>query len=75
MSENMSEQNKSDEKSSAISKSKSQEARLVFFAVAIIAFVWFCLFIALPALTGKAGVAQKMQQDLQQKTSDGETGR
>lgn len=51
-------------------QSKPTESRMVFMAVALIAFVWFCLFIALPALTGKSGVAQKIQQDLEQQQSE-----
>jgi hypothetical protein len=38
---------------------------MVFAAVALIALVWVSVFIILPALTGKAGVAQQMQEDLQ----------
>ena len=57
-----------------MSKEKSDpkpvDSRMVFIAIALIAFVWSCIFIILPALTGKDGVAQKMQQDLQQKSAD-----
>lgn len=57
-----------------MSKEKSDpkpvDCRMVFIAIALIAFVWSCIFIILPALTGKDGVAQKMQQDLQQKSAD-----
>ena len=47
---------------------RSRDARMAFMAICLIAFVWFCLFIALPALTGKQGVAQKIQQDLEETT-------
>ena len=40
-------------------------ARLAFMAVALIAFVWLGLFVILPAVTGKPGIAQKMQSDLE----------
>ena len=57
-----------------MSKEKSDpkpvDSRIVFIAIALIAFVWTSIFIILPALTGKDGVAQKMQQDLQQKSAD-----
>ena len=57
-----------------MSKKKSDpkpvDSRMVFIAIALIAFVWTSIFIILPALTGKDGVAQKMQQDLQQKSAD-----
>ncbi|CAI8187767.1 MAG: Uncharacterised protein [Alphaproteobacteria bacterium] len=57
-----------------MSKEKSDpkpvDSRMVFIAIALIAFVWTSIFIILPALTGKDGVAQKMQQDLQQKSAD-----
>jgi hypothetical protein len=43
---------------------------MIFIAIALIAFVWMCIFIILPTLTGKDGVAQKMQQDLQQRVVD-----
>ena len=43
---------------------KPLDSRMVFIAIALIAFVWTSIFIILPALTGKEGVAQKMQQDL-----------
>ena len=49
---------------------KLVDSRMVFIAIALIAFVWTSIFIILPALTGKDGVAQKMQQDLQQKSAD-----
>ena len=49
---------------------KPVDSRMVFIAIALIAFVWTSIFIILPALTGKDGVAQKMQQDLQQKSAD-----
>ena len=52
------------------SGSKPVDSRMVFIAIALIAFVWTSIFIILPALTGKDGVAQKMQQDLQQKSAD-----
>jgi len=39
--------------------------RLAFIAIAVIAFVWLGLFVILPAVTGKPGVAQKMQSDLE----------
>jgi len=45
-------------------------SRMVFIAIVIIAFVWLAIFIILPALTGKAGVAQQMQQDLQNRNTD-----
>lgn len=51
-------------------ETKPNEARLVFIAVSVIAFVWFCLFIALPAISGKSGVAQKIQQDLKQEATE-----
>lgn len=41
-------------------------ARMMFLAVVLLAFVWIGLFVILPAVTGKPGVAQKMQSDLQQ---------
>ena len=47
---------------------KPLDSRMVVVAIAIIAFIWVSIFIILPALTGKAGVAQKMQHDLQQKS-------
>lgn len=53
------------------SEGKPNDARMVFFAIAVIAFVWFCLFIALPAISGQDGVAQKMQNDLQEDSRDG----
>ena len=40
------------------------DSRLVFIAVSLIAFIWVCVFIILPGVTGKPGVAQQMQQDL-----------
>jgi hypothetical protein len=43
---------------------KPVNSRLVFIAVALIAFIWVCVFIILPGVTGKPGVAQQMQQDL-----------
>lgn len=49
---------------------KPVNSRMVFVAIALIAFVWTSIFIILPALTGKDGVAQKMQQDLQQRSID-----
>ncbi len=49
---------------------KPVDSHMVFIAIALIAFVWSCIFIILPALTGKDGVAQKMQQDLQQRSID-----
>lgn len=50
-------------------KNQSRESRMVFIAVSFIAFIWVSLFIILPAMTGKSGIAQNMQQDLQEKTS------
>lgn len=50
---------------------KPLDSRMVVIAIAIIGFIWVSIFIILPALTGKAGVAQKMQQDLQQRSIDG----
>ena len=50
---------------------KPLDSRMVVIAIAVIAFIWVSIFIILPALTGKAGVAQKMQQDLQQRSIDG----
>jgi len=50
---------------------KPLDSRMVVIAIAVIAFIWVSIFIILPALTGKAGVAQKMQQDLQQRSLDG----
>ena len=52
------------------SATKPVNSRMVFVAIALIAFVWTSIFIILPALTGKDGVAQKMQQDLQQRSID-----
>ena len=52
------------------SATKLVNSRMVFVAIALIAFVWTSIFIILPALTGKDGVAQKMQQDLQQRSID-----
>ena len=52
------------------SATKPVDSRMVFVAIALIAFVWTSIFIILPALTGKDGVAQKMQQDLQQRSID-----
>ena len=49
---------------------KPLDSRMVFVAIALIAFVWTSISIILPALTGKDGVAQKMQQDLQQRSID-----
>ena len=46
------------------SERKPLDSRLVFIAVALIAFIWVCVFIILPSVTGKPGVAQQMQQDL-----------
>ena len=43
---------------------KPVDSRLVFIAVTLIAFIWVCVFIILPGITGKPGVAQQMQQDL-----------
>ena len=43
---------------------KPVDSRMVFIAVALIAFIWVCVFIILPGVTGKPGVAQQMQQDL-----------
>jgi hypothetical protein len=43
---------------------KPMESRMVFLAVALIAFIWVCVFIILPGVTGKPGVAQQMQKDL-----------
>ena len=43
----------------------TSSSRLAFIAVAVIAFVWLGLFVILPAITGKPGVAQKMQSDLE----------
>ena len=40
------------------------ESRLVFLAVALLAFSLVCVFIIPPGVTGKPGVAQQMQQDL-----------
>jgi len=40
-------------------------ARLAFAALALIAFVWLGLFVILPAVTGKPGIAQQMQSDLE----------
>ena len=51
------------------SEPKPLDSRMVFIAIAIIAFIWVAIFIILPAVTGKAGVAQKMQ-DLQQRSID-----
>jgi hypothetical protein len=50
---------------------KPLDSRMVVVAIAIIAIIWVSIFIILPGLTGKAGVAQKMQQDLQQKSIGG----
>ena len=47
------------------------EGRMVFAAVALIALVWVSVFIILPALTGKASVAQQMQEDLQSGNANG----
>ena len=52
------------------SEPKPIDSRMVFVAIAIIAFIWVSIFIILPAMTGKAGVAQRMQQDLQQRSID-----
>ena len=52
------------------SEPKPLDSRIAFVAIAIIAFIWVAIFIILPAVTGKAGVAQKMQQDLQQRSID-----
>ena len=41
------------------SEPKPLDSRMVFIAIAIIAFIWVAIFIILPAVTGKAGVAQK----------------
>lgn len=46
------------------------DSRMVFFAIALIALIWLCIFIVLPSVSGKPGVAQKMQQDLQQRNAD-----
>lgn len=43
---------------------KPVDSRMVFIAMALIALVWVCVFIILPGVTGKPGVAQQMQQDL-----------
>ena len=40
------------------------QGRMVFGAIALLAFVWFGLFFVLPAISGKPGIAQKMQADL-----------
>ena len=40
-------------------------SRLALIAVAVIAFVWLGLFVVLPAVTGKPGVAQHIQSDLE----------
>lgn len=53
------------------SEPKPVEGRMVFLAIALIAFIWVCVFIILPAMTGKPGVAQKMQQDLQEGQRNG----
>ena len=49
---------------------KPVDSRMVFIAVALIAFVWVCVFIILPGVTGKPGVAQQMQQDLQKENAN-----
>ena len=46
-------------------KDSSSPARLAFIAIGVIAFVWLGLFVILPAVTGKPGVAQQMQSDLE----------
>lgn len=40
--------------------------RMVFAAIVFLAFIWVGVFMILPAVTGKPGVAQQMQQDLQE---------
>lgn len=50
---------------------RHMDSRMVFVAVALIAFVWLSVFIILPGVTGKPGVAQQMQQDLQEGKSNG----
>ena len=40
-------------------------ARLAFAALVLISFVWLGLFVILPAVTGKPGIAQQMQSDLE----------
>lgn len=40
-------------------------SRMVFLAVVFMLGVWVTLMVVLPALTGKPGVVQKMQSDLQ----------
>ena len=44
---------------------KPAPAGLAFAALALIAFVWLGLFVILPAVTGKPGIAQQMQSDLE----------
>lgn len=39
--------------------------RMVFLAVVFMLGVWVTLMVVLPAVTGKPGVVQKMQSDLQ----------
>lgn len=58
----------SDEKQPA--EKAENPARMMFLAVVLLAFVWIGLFIILPAVTGKPGIAQKIQSDLQQQNAD-----
>ena len=44
---------------------KPDHARMIFGAFVLLVFVWFGLFFILPAVTGKPGIAQNIQSDLQ----------
>ena len=39
--------------------------RMIFLGVTFMVFVWVTIMVIVPAITGKPGVVQKMQSDLQ----------
>lgn len=43
----------------------NEQARMIFGALVLLVFVWFGLFFILPTITGKPGIAQNIQSDLQ----------
>lgn len=48
----------------------NEQARMIFGALVLLVFVWFGLFFILPTITGKPGIAQNIQLDLQANPED-----
>ena len=48
----------------------NEQARMIFGALVLLVFVWFGLFFILPTITGKPGIAQDIQSDLQANPED-----